>query len=145
MSCNFCFVTIYLPFLLDDQGDFDSYNIKIYVWNKQQEVSMSRSPFSYYFTSPQPAYTSTKVDFWFFVRKNIAKSCWFLQYNISKNFICSLFSCGYEIRKGRHLTVWKLQDFSVIQKLREINFGHSRSYKTAVLAIFGALNCSEFC
>ena len=35
--------------------------------------------------------------------------------------------------------------FSVIQILREINFGHSRSYKTAVLAIFGALNCSEFC
>ena len=32
------------------------------------------------------------------------------------------------------------QNFSVIQILREINFGHSRSYKTAVLAILGALN-----
>ena len=36
-------------------------------------------------------------------------------------------------------TVWKFQVFSVIQILREINFGESRSSKTAVLAISGAL------
>ena len=37
-------------------------------------------------------------------------------------------------------TVWKFQDFSVFQKLREINFGQYRSSKTAVFAIFETLN-----
>ena len=36
-------------------------------------------------------------------------------------------------------TVWTFQDFSVIQNLREINFGESRSSKTAVFGIFGLL------
>ena len=35
---------------------------------------------------------------------------------------------------------WKFQDFSVIQILREINFRESRSAKSAVYAISGALN-----
>ena len=39
-------------------------------------------------------------------------------------------------------TVWKFQDFSITQILREINFGGSRSSKTAVLAILGALKMS---
>ena len=34
----------------------------------------------------------------------------------------------------------KFHDFSVIQILREINFGESRSSKITVFAIFGALN-----
>ena len=38
--------------------------------------------------------------------------------------------------------MWKLQDFSVTQILREINLGESRSSKTAVFAIFWG---SEFC
>ena len=39
-------------------------------------------------------------------------------------------------------TVWKLQDFSVIQILREINFGESRSSESAVLDIFwGSVFC----
>ena len=38
------------------------------------------------------------------------------------------------------LTEWKLQDFSVTQILREINFGESGSSKTSVFAILGALN-----
>ena len=37
-------------------------------------------------------------------------------------------------------TVWKFQDFSVIQILRENNFLRIRSSKTAIFAIFGALN-----
>ena len=37
-------------------------------------------------------------------------------------------------------TVWKNQDFSVIQILREINFGECESSKTDVFAIFEALN-----
>ena len=37
-------------------------------------------------------------------------------------------------------TVWKFQDFSVIQILREINFGEFRSSKFAVCAILRALN-----
>ena len=34
---------------------------------------------------------------------------------------------------------WIFQDLSIIQILREINFGESRSSKTMFLAIFGAL------
>ena len=37
-------------------------------------------------------------------------------------------------------TVWKFQDFSVTQILREINFGESRSSKTAVYSILGDQN-----
>ena len=39
-----------------------------------------------------------------------------------------------------HTTVWKFQDFSVTQILREIKFEESRSAKTAVFAILEALN-----
>ena len=39
-----------------------------------------------------------------------------------------------------NFTVWKFQDFSITQILREINFGEIRSAKTAVFAIFGTLN-----
>ena len=45
----------------------------------------------------------------------------------------SFNSCWY--------TVWKFQDFSVIQILREVKHGESRRSKTAVIAIFGAMNC----
>ena len=38
------------------------------------------------------------------------------------------------------ITVWKFYDFFVNQILREINFGESRSSKTADFAIFWALN-----
>ena len=36
--------------------------------------------------------------------------------------------------------MWKFQDFSVIQILREINFGHFEATKTAILTISEALN-----
>ena len=36
--------------------------------------------------------------------------------------------------------MWKFQEFSVAKILREINFRKSRSPKTAVFAICGALN-----
>ena len=39
---------------------------------------------------------------------------------------------------GEQNTVWKFQDFTVIQILREINFAKCRSSKLAVFAIFGA-------
>ena len=41
---------------------------------------------------------------------------------------------------GTQHTVWKFQDFSVTQILREINFGESRSLKSAFLPFIGALN-----
>ena len=44
--------------------------------------------------------------------------------------LCKLLEC----------TVWKFQDFSVTLIFREINFEESRSCKTAICAIFGALN-----
>ena len=37
-------------------------------------------------------------------------------------------------------TVWKFQDFSVTQILREINFEYFELLKIAVFAILGALN-----
>ena len=37
-------------------------------------------------------------------------------------------------------TMWKFQDFSVTQILREIIFGESKSCKIAVFTISGALN-----
>ena len=37
-------------------------------------------------------------------------------------------------------TVWKFQDFSIIQILREINFGESGSSEAAVFAFFEGLN-----
>ena len=40
--------------------------------------------------------------------------------------------------------VWKFHDFSVTQNLREVNFGESRSSKTAVLVILGALKMIDF-
>ena len=42
--------------------------------------------------------------------------------------------------KAEQGTVWRLQDFSVIQILREINFGKSRSTESAIFAILEALN-----
>ena len=41
---------------------------------------------------------------------------------------------------GDGLTVWKFQDFSVTQILREINFGEFKSAQSAVFAILEALN-----
>ena len=41
---------------------------------------------------------------------------------------------------GEHHTVWKFQDFSVIQILRKINFEEYRSSKNAVFTILEALN-----
>ena len=42
------------------------------------------------------------------------------------------------------LTMWKFQDFSVIEILREINFGEYKSSKTAYLAIMETLNFGNF-
>ena len=41
---------------------------------------------------------------------------------------------------GTAHTVWKFRDFSLTQILREINIEECRSFKTAVFAIFVALN-----
>ena len=38
------------------------------------------------------------------------------------------------------VTVWKFQDFSITQILREINFGGSRSAKSATLTHLDSLN-----
>ena len=42
----------------------------------------------------------------------------------------------------RYFTVWKFQEFSVTQILREINFGECRTCKTAFFCHFGGF---EFC
>ena len=42
------------------------------------------------------------------------------------------------------LPMWKVQDISVSQILREINNGESRSYNTALFVILGALNFVNF-
>ena len=39
----------------------------------------------------------------------------------------------------KRVTLWKFQDFSVIQILREINVGESKSFKIAVFVLFAIL------
>ena len=48
-----------------------------------------------------------------------------------------------QFKLSKYCTVWKFHDFSVIQILREINFGESRSFKTVVFDILGALNLAD--
>ena len=50
-----------------------------------------------------------------------------------------IVSIKYEIHKIRN-TMWKFQDFSVTQILREIKFGDSRCAKSAILTHLQALN-----
>ena len=50
----------------------------------------------------------------------------------------SLFPLVSSIKLVNIIIQAKFQDFSVIHILREINFGESKSSKTAVFAIFGA-------
>ena len=55
----------------------------------------------------------------------------------------SLNKCLAKNQYDKHesnCTVWKFQDFSIIQILCEINFVDSRSTKTDIFAILGAVN-----
>ena len=58
--------------------------------------------------------------------------------------IWDLFVCRHHQetpeKKGYMCTVWKFHDFSITQILREINFGDSRSAKSAILTHLEALN-----
>jgi len=49
-----------------------------------------------------------------------------------------------ESRGFAKFTVWKFQDISVIQILREINFGESKNFKTAVFVIFAIFGFLQF-
>ena len=44
------------------------------------------------------------------------------------------------LSKSQNITVWKFQDFSVTQILREINFGNYWSFESTNYCIFKALN-----
>ena len=44
------------------------------------------------------------------------------------------------MQKDCQYTVWKFQDFPIIQILREINFGDSRSAEFAILTHLETLN-----
>ena len=48
--------------------------------------------------------------------------------------------CGIHFPIQNMYTVWKFHDFSITQILREINFGESRSAKSATLTQLKALN-----
>ena len=67
-------------------------------------------------------------------KKKNSENCYFCQFGHFHNMeiVAKMWR-----KKG---TVLKIQDFSVIQILREINFDGFRSSKTAVLAILKALN-----
>ena len=70
-------------------------------------------------------------------------------HTIGKDIGISGYSGGhkfwyYHLFLGVLSTVWKFQEFSATQILREINFGECNSAQTAVFPILGALK-SEFC
>jgi len=44
------------------------------------------------------------------------------------------------LQKRKSSTAWKFYDFFITQILREINFGNSRSAKSAILPHFQVLN-----
>ena len=46
----------------------------------------------------------------------------------------------YHLFLGVLSTVWKFQEFSATQILREINFGYLKPQKTTILTILAALN-----
>ena len=48
------------------------------------------------------------------------------------------------LKKVNKITVWKFNDFSITQILREINLGESRSAKSAILTHLEALNFDEY-
>ena len=61
-------------------------------------------------------------------------------YKFYKEMIHGIKKYGQNIEELWESTVWKFQNFSVTQILREINFGESKSHEFAVFAILEALN-----
>ena len=47
-------------------------------------------------------------------------------------------------RQSEPVTVWKFQDFSITQILRESNFGESRSSKNAIFGTLTFVNLVDF-
>ena len=74
--------------------------------------------------------------------QDMLEACRFYLEGVSKkSFFISPKKLNY-VRKTRDSdeAVWKFQDFSVTQILREIKFGQFKSTKTVVFAILEALN-----
>ena len=59
---------------------------------------------------------------------------------LSENVLYSDANQEKVVHPNSRNTVWNFQDFCITQILLEINFVDSRSVKTPVFAIFGALN-----
>ena len=69
------------------------------------------------------------------------------QYGADKDETDNVSTNLHSVEKPKiYSTVWKFHDFSITQILREINFGDSRSAKSAILPHLQALNfdCLEF-
>ena len=73
-----------------------------------------------------------------FSYENIASKSWIFPWNWT--YIIFLNSFWSFSQKIRQIKVWKFHEFAIIQILREINFGDSRSAKSAFLTHFEALN-----
>ena len=75
----------------------------------------------------------------------VASKCWTAQRRLCcavlfvDSWSCENTDLGSLIGKWEY-TMWKFQDFSATQILREINFGHFEAPKTAILTIWAPLD-----
>ena len=86
------------------------------------------------------AFFTTKTG----LHQSLQQLHWYSPFPVSSFFPrCYQVMTSVFVKLGLCFTVWKFQDFSVIQILREINFGESGSAKSANLIKLGALNLAN--
>ena len=76
---------------------------------------------------------------WFFKKINWGEQASYFQKREKFAFFRTSYVQWKNEKNSSHTVVWKFQDFSVIQILREIDFGVLENLKIAIFAILGAV------